>query len=218
MRLRSVYVRLPDQGMYPFNESVMYIEVEARWVQLLHPRFVTYIPRDTRVEIRGLVQDVANFLGSPEIAIDDRHGPLMYSHFLHGLLEAPLASVDHSPAALKRAARLLSPQPPPQPDHASDHQPSQESSSTVTPTSNTHSQSTPALTHDPYVYDSLGMQFGSESTQPVDTSGMYAAPLLFDNDLLQSMQTLTDSNWSNMISPGEAISIPGQCCSYSSQS
>ncbi|PIL35715.1 transcription factor [Ganoderma sinense ZZ0214-1] len=171
-------------------------------IKLLHPRFVTYIPRDTRVEIRGLVQDVANFLGSPEVALDDRHGPMMYSRFLHGLLETPLASVDHSPAALKRAARLLSPQPPPQPDHADDHQPSQASSSTITPTSNTHSQSNPAPPHDPHMYDSLGMQFDSQSTQPADTSGMYAAPLPFDNDLLQSMQTLTDSNWSNMILPG----------------
>ena len=203
MRLRRVHMRLPYQGMHILGVLVMRV-VEVSRAQLLHPRFVTYIPRETRVEIRGLVKDVANFLGSPEVALDDRHGPMMYSRFLHDLLETPLASVDHSPAALKRAARLLSPQPPPQPDLASGHQPSQASSSTATPTSNVHS---PAPAHDPHVYDdSLGMQFDSQSTQPADTSGMYAAPLPFDNDLLQSMQTLTDSNWSNMILPGEADS------------
>lgn len=192
---------------------------EVLRVQLLHPRFVTFIPRETRMEIRGLVEDVANFLGSPEVAIDERHGPLMYSRFLHGLLETPLASVDHSPAALKRAARLLSPQPALQHDHASDHQPLQTSSSTVTPTSNTQNQPIAGSTHEPHMYDGLGMQFDSQSAQPVDTSGMYAAPLPFDNDLLQSMQTLTDSTWSNMILPGATRMITGKswCCSCNLQ-
>ncbi|KAH6908977.1 hypothetical protein BKA70DRAFT_1426129 [Coprinopsis sp. MPI-PUGE-AT-0042] len=50
--------------------------------------------REKRVEIRNLVQKVIDLLASPEIAVDNRHGPKLYSKFLKNLLAKPLAQID----------------------------------------------------------------------------------------------------------------------------
>jgi len=49
---------------------------------------------EQRVGIRNLVQQVIDLLA--EIALDDRHGPKLYSRFLKGLLASPLARLDPS--------------------------------------------------------------------------------------------------------------------------
>ena len=148
-----------------------------------------------------MVEEAANFLGSPDVAIDDRHGPKMYSRFLHGLLDTPLASVDHSPAALKRAARSAgSSSASPEirqshveiPDPPAVSIPPLQAPVTVMPASDSH------------MYEPLGMRY-NQSSQPVDPAELFAPPLPFDDDLLHSMQTVTDANWANMV-------IPGQLC------
>ena len=148
-----------------------------------------------------MVEDVANFLGSPDVAIDERHGPMMYSRFLHGLLETPLAHVDHPPAAIKRAQRVLSRHPSPPTDHGDDHQRTGTTTSEATSSTGTHDQSAVPSAQDPHMYG--GHEFGNHHTQS-DASEMYATPLPFDNDLLHSMQSLTDTHWSNMVLPGKS--------------
>jgi hypothetical protein len=51
------------------------------------------VSTDLRIEIRDLVQKAVNLLGSPEVAIDDQHGPKVYSQYLKSLLAAPSAQV-----------------------------------------------------------------------------------------------------------------------------
>lgn len=147
-----------------------------------------------------MVEDVANFLGSPDVAIDERHGPMMYSRFLHGLLDTPLAHVDHSPAAIKRAQRALSHHASPPGDHGGDHEKPEVTTSETMSSTETHDQSAVPPTQEPHHYDSLG--FDGQHAQS-DTSEMYATPLPFDDDLLHSMQSLTDAHWSNMVLPGK---------------
>ncbi|TFK27196.1 hypothetical protein FA15DRAFT_666700 [Coprinopsis marcescibilis] len=90
----------PEQRHYfrhgPDAQSVFVTFASAFLVKLLQPKFASYLTREQRVEIRSLVQQVIDLLGSPEIAIDDRHGPKLYSRFLKGLLDKPLARIDPS--------------------------------------------------------------------------------------------------------------------------
>ncbi|KAI0787822.1 hypothetical protein C8Q74DRAFT_1315611 [Fomes fomentarius] len=173
-------------------------------IKLLHPRFAKYIPRETRLEMRTMVEDTANFLGSPEVAIDDRHGPKMYSRFLHGLLSMPLASVDYSPAALKKVMRSLAPSP------ASDSVSERLSTSPVppvpelstSPSPPAHEQTNAALSTDAQMFDGLGLQYQGYPSQPLDVVDIYTPPLPFDHEMLQSMQSLTDPAWQNMVLPG----------------
>ena len=61
-------------------------------MQLLQPKFASYLTQDQRVNIRAKVQSVVDLLA--EIAIDDRHGPKLYSRFLEKLLARPMAKLD----------------------------------------------------------------------------------------------------------------------------
>ncbi|KAI0073466.1 hypothetical protein K474DRAFT_194545 [Panus rudis PR-1116 ss-1] len=63
-------------------------------IKLLHPKYANYLPFDERAKIRELVGRVADLLGSPEVAVDDRHYPKLYSRFLKGLLDSALAKND----------------------------------------------------------------------------------------------------------------------------
>ncbi|TFK93973.1 hypothetical protein K466DRAFT_593952 [Polyporus arcularius HHB13444] len=206
-------IGVPELRIYlrhgPDSECVFVTFTCAFLIKLLSPRFATYIPRETRVEIRSMVEEVSDFLGSPDIAIDDRHGPKMYSRFLKGLLETPLATIDHSPAALKRAMRSLAASP-----SDLDHAPDRTSASPGAPaassppgpsgeagTSNQNPATSPA---DSQMFEGLGLQYPDpdQMSQPVDAAELYAPPLPFDSELLQSMQALTESNWANMVLPG----------------
>lgn len=164
--------------------------------------------------MRNMVERVADFLGSPDVAIDERHGPKMYSTFLKDLLEMPHAYVDHSPTLLKRGQRQLdslpdsanslsgqgleSPVPPveilpPSPQPGQQMQPS------------------PTSPQDSRMYDGrLGLHYGDQfgaqpfGAQNVDASELCSPPLPFDSELLQSMQSLTSTPWS-IVMPGERI-------------
>jgi hypothetical protein len=82
----------PSQKIYlkhgPEAQSVFLTFASAFLVKLLQPKFVSYLSMEQRVEIRSLVQQVVDLLGSPDVAIDDRHGPKLYARFLKGLLSS----------------------------------------------------------------------------------------------------------------------------------
>ncbi|KAI0649349.1 hypothetical protein C8Q79DRAFT_904183 [Trametes meyenii] len=196
----------------PDAESVFVTFTCAFLIKTLHPRYAQHIPRDTRIEIRHLVEEVAKFLGSPDVSLDDRHGPKLYSRFLTGLLETPLASVDHLPATLKRVAKPPAGSPP-SPDSASDR-PGSSSPMPPTPISITvpppadhdgskeqpqYGQMSPG---DSQMFDGLSLSYPNQPTQTIDAAELYSPPLPFDQELLQSMQSLTDPNWSNLVLPG----------------
>ncbi|KAF8656844.1 hypothetical protein AX16_002392 [Volvariella volvacea WC 439] len=94
----------PSQLQYwrhgPEAQSVFVTFASAFLVKLLQPKFAAYLSQEERVEIRNLVQQVVDLLASPEIAIDDRHGPKLYSRFLSGLLAAPMAKIEPTTPAI----------------------------------------------------------------------------------------------------------------------
>ncbi|KAJ6619677.1 hypothetical protein B0H10DRAFT_1946520 [Mycena sp. CBHHK59/15] len=103
-----------DQRIYlrhgPIAQSVFVTFAASMLVKLLQPKFASYISTDKRQEIRGLVKNVIDLLGSPDVSIDDKHGPNLYARFLKGLLAAPLAKVEHN-SRQRRPPRSNSGQP-----------------------------------------------------------------------------------------------------------
>ncbi len=161
-----------------------------------------------------MVEEVANFLGSPDVAVDVRHGPKLYSRFLKGLLETPLAHVDHSPSALKRSMKPLAPVTP-----SSDSRPGSSSPMPPTPV---HVPAPPLPQQsgvkeeqrfaqmeprDSQMFEGLDLGYAEQQGQPINAAELYSPPLPFDHELLQEMQTLTDPNWSNMVMPGQLCSL-----------
>ncbi|KAJ7707789.1 hypothetical protein B0H17DRAFT_1034038 [Mycena rosella] len=102
----------PDQRVYlrhgPMAQSVFVTFAASMLVKLLQPKFASYVTTDKRQEIHGLVKNVINLLASPDVSIDDKHGPNLYARFLKGLLAAPLARVD---GRQRRSVRSNSGQP-----------------------------------------------------------------------------------------------------------
>jgi len=55
-----------------------------------------------------LVKKTVDHLASPDIAVDNRHGPKLYAKFLEGLLAAPIARSDSAESTIrKRVSRKL---------------------------------------------------------------------------------------------------------------
>ncbi|KAJ7127063.1 hypothetical protein C8R44DRAFT_593328, partial [Mycena epipterygia] len=90
----------PDQRIYlrhgPAAQSVFVTFAASMLVKLLQPKFASYLTTDKRQEIRGLVKNAIDLLGSPDVSMDEKHGPNLYARFLKGLLAAPLAKADPS--------------------------------------------------------------------------------------------------------------------------
>jgi len=90
----------PSQRIFirhgPEAQSVFVTFAATFLVKLLQPKFAAYLTHDQRLQIREKVQNVINLLGSPDVAIDSRHGPKLYSRFLESLLATPMARVEKS--------------------------------------------------------------------------------------------------------------------------
>ncbi|ESK89022.1 hypothetical protein Moror_13103 [Moniliophthora roreri MCA 2997] len=88
------YNNRPDFRIYvrhgPEAQSVFVTFAAAFLVKLLQPKFASLLDDEVRTGIRARVQSVIDYLGSPEIAIDDRHGPKLYARFLKNLMASPL--------------------------------------------------------------------------------------------------------------------------------
>ncbi|KAJ7475781.1 hypothetical protein FB451DRAFT_1366476 [Mycena latifolia] len=92
----------PDQRVYlrhgPIAQSVFVTFAASMLVKLMQPKFASYVTTDKRQEIHGLVKNVIDLLASPDVSIDEKHGPNLYARFLKNLLAAPLAKVQRKPA------------------------------------------------------------------------------------------------------------------------
>lgn len=201
----------------PEAQSVFVTFASAFLVKLLQPKFSSYLTVEKRSEIRQMVQSVINLLGSPDIAIDDRHGPKLYSKFLKGLLAAPMARLDPSSSsnANHKARR---PKPSVQtPGLASgmsftavDH-PSPSTSASLSPppreTALSFDAFAPVGPIDPFAPDVAGsshaLHVGTDDGTGMDMmSDFFQPPLPFDENILHSFQSLTDpSGWQDTALP-----------------
>ncbi|KAJ7773192.1 hypothetical protein B0H16DRAFT_1880641 [Mycena metata] len=146
----------PDQRVYlrhgPIAQSVFVTFAASMLVKLLQPKFASYLSTDKRQEIRDLVKQVIDLLASPDVSVDDKHGPNLYARFLKGLLAAPLAKGDAKPS--RKPTRSNSGQPMDGSDAPSNH----------TSPDTTHSLS-PQPTSAALSFDSFAPSMGASGMQ-----------------------------------------------------
>ena len=175
--------------------------------KLLHPKYIPVFTKEQRQESYNLVQKVVDALGSPEVAIDDKHGPKLYSRLLKGLLAT---------------VKLDAPYPGRRtPSHT--RKPSSRSSSALTSTEASPSRPSMSPVKTNFTHSNISqIQMDDGRDSPVDGSSgespssmnglnaheFLAPPLPFDGELLDSMHNLTNSTeW-------EGVALPGARCTF----
>ncbi|KAG6888923.1 hypothetical protein C0995_004936 [Termitomyces sp. Mi166 len=202
----------PSQRIYlrhgPEAQVVFVTFASAFLVKLLQPKFASYLTIQKRMEIRETVQKVVDLFGSPEISIDDRHGPGLYARFLKGLLAAPMAQVDPtSPPPPLRKTRVS----PAVSFRTMERINTRATSSSLSPVPRQEALSfenfAPVGPMDPFApfssgaSNSLALQIGGEAG-PNLPSDFFQPPLPFDDAIMHSMQSLSDPNvWHDITLP-----------------
>ena len=173
----------------------------------MQPKYASYISPEQRAEIVRIVERAVEFHGAPDIGVDDRHGPRLYSRFIGGLLERvktlplnsfrPPRSKRKSPgfSATERQANLAPPVARP-----------------AAPTTN-YFEPLPKRTTTPF--DHLAFPTESDPSPLASTTGLgltaselFYSPLPFDRDLLESMQSLSSlSEMQDAMLPGVQTSL-----------
>ncbi|KAH7928236.1 hypothetical protein BV22DRAFT_1117670 [Leucogyrophana mollusca] len=215
---RNVLRHAPDaQYIFITFASAFLVKVSAdpvpecsihskRFPQLLKPKYAYYFPFEQRLEIRTLVQRVVDLLASPDVVVDERHAPGLYSRFLTGLLATPMAQVNAiSPGSIKSPLSLPRKQssrkdkgkrqldkemasPSDYPSPSSDYSQSQSQPQSPSP-----SQSYPLQ---PLLLDTGVPGSANNSTD------FFHVPTTIDSELLESMQFMTDPTWQEATIPG----------------
>jgi hypothetical protein len=212
----------------PEAQSVFVTFASAFLVKLLQPKFASYLTMEKRIEIRELVQKVIDLLSSPEIAIDDRHGPKLYSKFLKGLLAAPMARVDSTPSARKarrpKSSSGQTPEPTSEANYGVYNHPSPAGSASLSPpprsTALSFDSFAPVGATDPFAPELAGTSnplniSGVDEGTGINMSNFFQPPLPFDEDILQSMQSLSDpSGWQDTTLPCMFFSFTNCYASY----
>jgi hypothetical protein len=75
------YIRFAPDGYFVFAAFA-----SAFMLKLLRPECASFITPGLETEIYQIIERLINTIGSPEIAIDERHTPMLYSRFLASLL------------------------------------------------------------------------------------------------------------------------------------
>jgi hypothetical protein len=216
----------PSQRIYlrhgPEAQSVFVTFACAFLVKLLQPKFASYLSREQRLEIRRQVQRVIDLLGSPEVAIDNRHGPKLYSRFLKGLLATPMAKIDFSgegTAQPRRTRRRKSATSETDRQYYTNSGGSNHTSPATSHSLSPPPESTLAIPFDQFAPVTGGIDPLlplSEITRafiaPMDmnqdmqglnmlTNDFFRPPLPFDDEILQNMRELSDPIWGDLSAP-----------------
>ena len=171
--------------------------------QLLHPKYIPVFKQAQRVESYNLIQRVIDALESPGIAVDDKHGPKLYSRLLKGLLatvklDAPYPGRTGTSHTRKPSSRTSS--------SLGSGSPGRSSISPVR-LGATHLNSS-QIHHIQADEGQNSPVDGPSGDSPSSMQGLnvqefFSPPLPFDGELLHSMQNLTNSTeWDGMALPG----------------
>ncbi|KAF5367470.1 hypothetical protein D9758_003782 [Tetrapyrgos nigripes] len=207
----------------PEAQSVFTTFAAAFLVKLLQPKFSSYLDDHTRQEIRNHVQSVIDLFSSPDIALDNRHGPKLYARFLKGLLASPMVTgvprrKTHHPLSSSMSSSSSGRQSGPH-NHlnglSADH-PSPASSHSLSPPpsheamSFDHFAPTSQGAIDPF-QTSMGVDPSHSSALPQDDFGMgqtdynpyqqQGLPLPDGDDLLRMHSISDPANWQGMAVP-----------------
>jgi hypothetical protein len=219
----------------PDAQSVFVTFASAFLIKLLQPKFASYLSREKRIEIRNLVQKVIDLLASPEIAVDDRHGPKLYSKFLKNLLAKPLAQIDppnargvsEPPAPPRRAPKVAKSTSTGEGMDTSDLPKSADAYQTVFnhPSPATSGSMSPPPAEaiasfnnfrpvggvDPYAPDEPIMNMfdgGLNTTNPDAFMDYFQPELPFDPDIIRSFHDLNDpTSWQDIQMPGSSSQV-----------
>jgi len=190
----------------PEAQSVFVTFASAFLVKLLQPKFTAYLSSEKRHDIRNKVQRVIDLLSSPDIAIDNSHGPKLYAKFLKGLLASPMTRLESqspaaSPTALPRSRsnrRTKTATSPVSPDSASTASPPVAMRSSLSPPPNGDALSFDNFAPlrgavDPFAH---GTQVGIQNAMGLEMSSMadlFNPPLSIDTQIMDNLQqTLGD--------------------------
>lgn len=190
-----------------YFQRIRLLPVTDSFCKLLHPKYIPVFTQEQRQESYNLIQKVIDALGSPEVAIDDKHGPKLYSRLLGGLLATVKLDASYPgrrtssrtrKSSSRNSSSLMS----------SATSPSRSSISPVT--QNAVGLNTSQIQMDDGQSSSgYGSSGGSPSSvRELNVQEFFAPPLPFDGDLLHSMQNLTNSTeWEGMALPGTHCSL-----------
>ncbi|KAH9041647.1 hypothetical protein EDB85DRAFT_2242516 [Lactarius pseudohatsudake] len=197
---------IPSQRIYvrhgPESQTVFVAFSCTFLIKLLQPKYASYISPEQRAEIVRTVERAVEFLGAPDIGVDDRHGPRLYSRFVGGLLER----VKTPPATSYRQSRSKRKSPG---FSATGHQANltppvaRPAPPTVNYFEPLPKRTTTPFDHFAFPTESDPSALTTTTALGLTASEFFYAPLPFDNDLLESMQTLSSlSEMHDTILPG----------------
>lgn len=170
--------------------------------QLLQPKYASYLSSEQRAEVVRTVERAIEFQGSPDIGVDDRHGPRLYSRFIGGLLER----VKRPPVKPFRSKGKISGPPPPELHANVPPAPAPQSVSV------NHFEPLPARITTPFDHFAFSTEVdpsasASGSALGLTASEFFYSPLPFDSDLVESMQSLSSiSEMHDAMLPGTHLS------------
>ncbi|KAG6374465.1 hypothetical protein JVT61DRAFT_4508 [Boletus reticuloceps] len=178
-------------------------------VKLLQPKYSRYFTYERRQEIRTLVQEAVDLLGAPEVVVDDKHGPKLFSRFLAGLLATQnvnpdtLSPISKSSHLRRTGSRSKVPSGKGR-EWSGPSSPFYGAGPELVSPSNFTDSSSPARQYVPLDGNSRGhspstVDLGLE-LHAYDINQGTAMPV--DQELLDSMQFLSDPVWQDMSVPG----------------
>lgn len=220
------YIRYAPDGYFVFAAFA-----SAFMLKLLRPKCSRFITPGLESEIYRVIERLINTLGSPQIAIDERHTPKLYSRFLasllakhkrdgaaHGRMPQQGPPTQQMPTN-QGAPMYQQPLQQPQASHgassthittgvgganAPDMALSMTMNSGVTdPTEAMEAKISDILGN--YEFDSPDFTFGATSQQGVDLMDFTFDPITTpgNEDMLAAMQAIQSPNWlGNMLMPG----------------
>ncbi|KAK7690923.1 hypothetical protein QCA50_006026 [Cerrena zonata] len=199
-------IGIPEQRIYmrhgPDSQSVFVTFACTFLIKLLQPKYAPYLTAQERAEVRQLVGRVADLMGSPEVAVDDRHYPKLYSRFLKGLLDTPMAKYDPPKQQTQPNVKAQSESPTIRYGELRESSASSTRGSVSNPSSARPSASPPPADQQHLPIDHFSQQlaagldpYSSALFQGHDSMNVpeyFNPPLPFEPEMIQSMQSLTD--------------------------
>lgn len=169
--------------------------------QLLQPKFTAYLSTEKRLDIRNKVQRVIDLLSSPDIAIDNTHGPKLYAKFLKGLLASPMTRTEsQSPATStsglprsrsNRRPKLIT--SPASSDGAALSSPTAPLRSSLSPPPNGDALSFENFAPLRGAVDPFANGTNTQNAMGLEMSDLFNPPLSIDTQIMENLQTLGDA-------------------------
>ncbi|KIK96922.1 hypothetical protein PAXRUDRAFT_32093 [Paxillus rubicundulus Ve08.2h10] len=167
-------------------------------VKLLQPQYSQYFSYERRKGIHTLVQEAVDLLGAPEVVVDDKHGPKLFSRFLAGLLASQSTNTEMPSIESIKSIN--------------GRRPSAKSKGKNTyhfglgPASSYSESPSPAQRP-------IHLDHPSPDSSAIQPSDLFQPPLPIDQELLDSMQFMADPLWKDTTVPGfdwmHQMSSPG---------